>query len=127
MSTTTSQPRVALITGASSGIGRVTAIALSKSGWNVVLSGRREAELEETAKQCAQDVKTLCVSGDVSVEENVKALFDKTKEVFGRLDMLFNVSRQMVLFKPPVASVPDALGWSDRTPVSREREFQSKI
>jgi NAD(P)-dependent dehydrogenase (short-subunit alcohol dehydrogenase family) len=77
--------RVALITGSSSGIGRVTAISLAANGWNVILSGRRESELQETAQMCAEKaqggVTTLAVPGDVGQEENVKAMFDMIKEV----------------------------------------------
>ncbi len=87
--------RVALVTGSSSGIGRLTAISLSANGWNVVLSGRREAELKETAKMCAEKaqngVTSLVSSGDVGKEENVKVLFERIREVYGRLDLLFNV------------------------------------
>ncbi len=82
--------RVAVITGASSGIGREAALALAKSGWSIVLSGRRQAELEATAQAC-EGVRTMCVAGDVSVEDNVKSLFDQAKKEFGRVDMLFNV------------------------------------
>jgi NAD(P)-dependent dehydrogenase (short-subunit alcohol dehydrogenase family) len=92
--------RIAVITGASSGIGRASAVALARTGqWSIVLSGRRQAELEKTAELCkeacgekADDKLTLIVAGDVSSEDNVKQLFERTKEVYGRADMLFNVS-----------------------------------
>jgi NAD(P)-dependent dehydrogenase (short-subunit alcohol dehydrogenase family) len=91
-----STPRVALITGSSSGIGRLTAISLAKQGWNVVVSGRRQSELEETARLCKENGKegtsTLVVAGDVGDEGNVKRLFGRIEEVYGRLDLLFNVS-----------------------------------
>ena len=93
------QKRVACITGASSGIGRTSAIALAKTGqWRIVLSGRRQEELEKTARLCQEalvqggsgseqeqeDKLTLVVAGDVSVEGNVEALFDAIKETYGK-------------------------------------------
>jgi NAD(P)-dependent dehydrogenase (short-subunit alcohol dehydrogenase family) len=97
---TISQP-VALVTGSSSGIGRLTAISLAAKGWNVILSGRRETELKETAKMCEEKAKegvtSLIVPGDVGREENVKVLFQRIKEVYGRLDLLFNVGCHWVL------------------------------
>lgn len=84
--------RIACITGASSGIGRVSAIALAKTGqWRIVLSGRRQEELEKTAQMCQEasgsddedDRLTLTVAGDASVESNVEALFDAVKETYG--------------------------------------------
>lgn len=83
-----SSDRVAIVTGASSGIGRASAIALSSAGWKVVLSARRESELHATASECRWE--TLVVPGDISKEEAVVELFAKTIEVFGRVDLLFN-------------------------------------
>lgn len=80
--------KVAVITGASTGIGRASAIALVKAGWSVVLSGRRESELEATAAQAGG--QTLVVPGDLSDPAAVDALFERTKDRFGRLDLLFN-------------------------------------
>lgn len=81
--------KVALITGAGTGIGRAVALALAREGYAVVLAGRRKELLEETAK-AAGNVKTLVVQTDVSDPASVKALFEKTKATFGRLDLLFN-------------------------------------
>jgi len=79
--------RVALVTGAGSGIGRAVALALARDGYAVVLAGRRSAELEKTA---AQGSGMLPVSADITQPEQIHALFAKTKETFERLDVLFN-------------------------------------
>ena len=79
--------KVALVTGAGSGIGRAVALALSGAGYAVVLAGRRAAPLEETA---AKGSHMLPVPTDVSNPESVAALFAKLREAFGRLDLLFN-------------------------------------
>lgn len=83
--------KVALVTGAGSGIGRACAIALMKDGFDMVLAGRRKEPLDEVAKEgAAMGRKTLVVPTDVSDPAQIKALFAKTKETFGRLDLLFN-------------------------------------
>jgi NAD(P)-dependent dehydrogenase (short-subunit alcohol dehydrogenase family) len=81
--------KVALVTGAGSGIGRAVALALAAAGYSVVLAGRRTQELEQTAG-LAQVGRTLAVSTDISKPESVAALFARTREAFGRLDVLFN-------------------------------------
>ena len=81
--------KVALITGAGTGIGRSAAVNLGKEGYAVVLNGRRREPLEATAEMM-QGVRTLVVPGDVGDPAAVKAMFAKTKETFGRLDLLFN-------------------------------------
>ena len=81
--------KIALVTGAGSGIGRAAALALAKDGFAVVLAGRRAEALAETAKR-AGSAKTLQVPTDVTDHASIKALFAKTKETFGRLDVLFN-------------------------------------
>ncbi len=80
--------KVALVTGAGSGIGRACAMALGKAGYAVVLAGRDAAKLQETALHMTGE--TLCVSTDVADPASVKNLFAQTKEKFGRLDVLFN-------------------------------------
>ena len=82
---------VAVVTGAGSGIGRAVALALLKENYAVVLAGRRAARLEQTAGE-AGDVgdRLLMVEADVAVPESVDALFARTREKFGRLDLLFN-------------------------------------
>jgi NAD(P)-dependent dehydrogenase (short-subunit alcohol dehydrogenase family) len=82
--------KVALVTGAGSGVGRAAAIALANEGFNMVLAGRRVEQLEETAKMLNKGIKSICVKTDVADPASVKALFAKTKETFGRLDVLFN-------------------------------------
>ena len=80
--------RVALITGAGSGIGRAASLALSGAGYAVVLAGRRADELENTARMAAG--KSLAVPTDIGKPDQVKALFEQTRARFGRLDLLFN-------------------------------------
>ena len=86
-----SNPKIALVTGAGTGIGRAVSLALHSAGYSVVLAGRRTAELERTAALAAlSDARMLPVPADVSKPEEVRALFAKTREAFGRLDLLFN-------------------------------------
>ena len=80
--------KVALVTGAGSGIGRAAAIALSQDGFALVLAGRRTEPLEETAGLLKGE--SLSVSTDVGDPASVAALFGATREKFGRLDLLFN-------------------------------------
>jgi NAD(P)-dependent dehydrogenase (short-subunit alcohol dehydrogenase family) len=80
--------KVALVTGAGTGVGKAVALALAKEGYAVVLAGRRRDMLEETAK--AATSKALAVPTDIADPGAIKALFAKTKETFGRLDVLFN-------------------------------------
>jgi NAD(P)-dependent dehydrogenase (short-subunit alcohol dehydrogenase family) len=77
--------KIALVTGAGSGIGRAVSLALHAAGYHVVLAGRRAAPLELTASS-----GDLVVPTDVGRPDSVRALFAKTREVFGRLDLLFN-------------------------------------
>ena len=83
--------RIALVTGAGSGIGKAAAKALANAEFRLVLAGRRLDALEETASESgASDADMLCVSTDVSDPASVDALFAKTVEKYGRLDVLFN-------------------------------------
>jgi len=83
--------RIAVVTGAGSGIGRASALALVEAGFPVVLAGRRREMLEETATLAnAQPPRTLVVQTDVRDPGSVAALFDKVKETYGRIDLLFN-------------------------------------
>jgi len=84
-------PRVALITGAGTGIGRSAALAMLNDGWRVVLAGRRLAPLQETAVLAGEhSAHALPVVADVTQAESVAALFATCKSHFGRLDVLFN-------------------------------------
>ena len=86
-----SNVKVAIVTGAGTGIGKAVALALLKDGYRVALAGRREELLEKAiAESGAGAARTLAVSTDVGNPESVRALFAKTKETFGRLDLLFN-------------------------------------
>jgi NAD(P)-dependent dehydrogenase (short-subunit alcohol dehydrogenase family) len=86
-----SRPKIAIVTGAGSGIGRCVALALGQSGHSVVLAGRRKEPLEATAAEAKRmNSPVLVVPADVRDPVSVRALFGQTKEVFGRLDLLFN-------------------------------------
>jgi NAD(P)-dependent dehydrogenase (short-subunit alcohol dehydrogenase family) len=80
--------RVALVTGAASGIGRSVAMALAKDQWTVVLAGRRPGPLEEAAR--AAGARCIALQCDVASEPSVAALFDRIETEVGRLDLLFN-------------------------------------
>ena len=83
--------KIAVVTGAGSGIGRASALALIEAGFSVVLAGRRREMLEETASLAnAQPPRTLIVQTDVRDPASVAALFDKVKQTYGRIDLLFN-------------------------------------
>jgi NAD(P)-dependent dehydrogenase (short-subunit alcohol dehydrogenase family) len=83
--------KIALVTGAGTGVGRGAALALMKAGYTVVLTGRRKDKIDEVAKEgAALGGKSLALVSDVSDPASVKALFAKVKETFGRLDVLFN-------------------------------------
>ena len=86
-----SNGRVAVVTGAGTGIGKASALSLLADGYSVALAGRRVAPLEETVAEAGEDgSRTIVVSTDVGDPASVKDLFAKTKEAFGRLDVLFN-------------------------------------
>ena len=84
-----SREKVALVTGAGTGIGKHAALALAREGYAVALAGRRKDLLEKTAAE-AKSARTLVVPTDVADPASVKALFARTVETFGRLDVLFN-------------------------------------
>ena len=82
--------RVAIVTGAGSGIGRAVARAFLGAGYRTALAGRRREALEATAAAAAAGERALVVPTDVTVPESVNALFDETVRRFGRVDVLFN-------------------------------------
>jgi len=91
MNPMTSQNKVALVTGAGSGIGRAVSLALQKAGYSVVLAGRRADELNKTAEAAHPSGGQLVpVPTDIGQPDAVKALFAQAKQTFGRLDLLFN-------------------------------------
>src|ERR1700751_4022241 len=83
--------KIAVITGAGSGIGRATALALYADGFSVVLAGRRRNMLEETAALAkATPPRMLVVPTDIADPAAITALFDTVKATYGRIDLLFN-------------------------------------
>jgi NAD(P)-dependent dehydrogenase (short-subunit alcohol dehydrogenase family) len=82
--------KVAIITGAGSGIGKAAALALLREGYAVALAGRRKDMLEAVAREATPGSRTLVVPTDVADPASIRALFARTKETFGRLDLLFN-------------------------------------
>jgi NAD(P)-dependent dehydrogenase (short-subunit alcohol dehydrogenase family) len=84
-------PRVALITGAGSGIGRAVALGLLAGGYAVVLAGRRGDRLEDALREASPHAtRAIAVPADVTDEDSVRQLFDRVRAEFGRLDVLFN-------------------------------------
>ena len=83
--------RIAIVTGAGTGVGKAAALALLGDGWSVVFAGRRKDVLEAAAREGeASGSRTLVVPTDVTEPASVRALFGRTRETFGRLDLLFN-------------------------------------
>jgi NAD(P)-dependent dehydrogenase (short-subunit alcohol dehydrogenase family) len=87
----TSPPKTAIVTGAGTGIGKAVALALLGEGYAVVLAGRRPEPLQQTVAEAGPHAsRTLVVPTDVGDPESVRVLFEKTRDTFGRLDLLFN-------------------------------------
>ena len=83
--------RIALVTGAGSGVGRAAAVALARDGWHVVAVGRRAQPLAATVDECERESGSgSAVTADVSDPDSVEALFDQVRADHGRLDLLFN-------------------------------------
>lgn len=96
-----SKSKVAVITGAGSGIGRTTALAFLNDGYQVTLAGRRLPALEETKAMAGENsTNAIEVATDVTIPEQVTNLFSTTRETFGRIDVVFNNAGA---FAPPVA------------------------
>ena len=85
-----SKHSVALVTGAGTGIGRAVAVALARAGWAVVLTGRREGPLAETASMAGESCETFTAPCDVADPAAVERLFGAIEQRYGRLDLLFN-------------------------------------
>src|SRR5947209_788597 len=89
--TMTAITKVAMVTGAGSGIGRATSLALLEEGYSVVLAGRRREPLKETAALAGDaGLRAFVIPADVSDPDSVSTLFAVTKAALGRLDLLFN-------------------------------------
>ncbi len=82
--------KIAIVTGAGSGIGRAVSLALLQDGYSVVLAGRRTHLLEQVATESGAGSRVLAIATDVTQPESVRALFARTKATYGRLDLLFN-------------------------------------
>jgi NAD(P)-dependent dehydrogenase (short-subunit alcohol dehydrogenase family) len=82
--------KIAIITGAGSGVGKAAALAFLKDGWNVALAGRRADALAQTAKESGAGERAFCVPTDVAKQESVQALFAAVQKKWGRVDVLFN-------------------------------------
>src|ERR1043165_4931420 len=82
--------KIAIVTGAGTGVGRAASLALMKSGFTVVLAGRRLEKLQETQKLGDNVGKSLPVTADMTDPGSIAALFAKVMETYGRLDLLFN-------------------------------------
>ena len=82
--------KVAVVTGAGTGIGKAAALALLSEGWSVALAGRRKEMLDQAVAESNAAGRALPVTADVSKQDSVRNLFARTKERFGRLDLLFN-------------------------------------
>ena len=95
------EKKIAVITGASSGIGAAGAVRFAKEGYNLVIAARREDKLNAVAEKCrAEGAEVLVVRGDMSKEEDVKNVFKKALEKFGTIDFVW--SNQGVLTAPTV-------------------------
>ena len=92
--------KIAIVTGAGSGIGRASALALLEDGWSVALVGRRSSLLKETAELSASPDEALPISADISNLDEVIDVFSKVKERFGRLDFLFNNAGDNITHTP---------------------------
>src|SRR2546428_777393 len=101
-----SSEKIAIVTGAGTGIGKAVALALLREGYSVVLAGRRKELLEATAREgTSSGSRALVVPTDVSNPASVSALFARAKAEFGRLDLLFNNARNGVPQAPGAVAV----------------------
>jgi NAD(P)-dependent dehydrogenase (short-subunit alcohol dehydrogenase family) len=84
------QQKVAVVTGAGTGVGKAAALALIKEGYAVAFVGRRKDVLEQAIAEAGAGAKALAISADISKPEEIKKIFAQVKETYGRLDLLFN-------------------------------------
>jgi len=98
------QDRIAIVTGAGSGIGQHTALALIDNGFHVVFTGRREEPLRDAAVQAVDGSRAHVVTSDVTSPTSVRALFEFVANEFGRLDLLFN-NAGISMFSTPIEDV----------------------
>lgn len=82
--------KIAIVTGAGTGIGKAAALALLKDGWHVALAGRRSEPLEAVVAESGAGPRAVAVPTDVADPQAVRALFDRVVQAFGRVDLLFN-------------------------------------
>src|SRR5947199_1087837 len=82
--------KIAVVTGAGTGVGRAASLALMAAGFTVVLAGRRKEMLEETSMLGGNVGKSLPVTADMTSPESIASLFKKVQDTYGRLDVLFN-------------------------------------
>ena len=100
MNTTTN--KIAIVTGASSGIGKACALGLLRDGWTVVLVGRREAALQGVVTEASEHAaRAIAMPADLTQEDAVRQLFDAVQQRFGRLDLLFNNAGMSLPFARP--------------------------
>ena len=117
----TKAARVAIVTGAGSGIGRAVALALAQEGFSVVAAGRRKDALDATAEM-AGPREMRPVACDVADQNSVRAMFAATKAAFGRLDLLFNNAGTGTP-PMPMEDIPFDSGSASSTPISRVHFF----
>ncbi len=86
----TNAQKIAIVSGAGTGVGRAASLALMKIGFTVVLTGRREDKLKETQTLGKGIGESLPIAADMQDPASIAALFEQTKRTFGRLDLLFN-------------------------------------
>ena len=101
--------RVAVVTGAGTGIGKAAALALLKDGWHVAPAGRRTEPLQAVIKDSGAGARALALPTDVAQAASVQALFDSTVQTWGRVDLLFNnagVNAPGVPLEAPLEAAP---------------------
>ena len=106
-----SQPRVAVVTGAGSGVGRAAALALLRGGWHVALAGRNPELLASVVNESRTASQTMAVLTDVRNSNEVDTLFQRAQEGWGRVDLLFN-NAGIFAAGSPIEAVTDAQ-WSE--------------